>query len=915
MKKIKFLNFAFVIFSALIAECKTSIDSTFYLEQGDSLYNLAETIYNDWNEVYVLTENAADNYFKAKNFEKYHKALISLASVKSYQFDLFGAIEILDSSITIAKLLKYDSPEIFYEYHLSKANIYKQYGFTFEVLDNFKKSISIIDSFKIFQEDKLGLYARMAIIYRENGDLYKSEEIVTNALHNTKPSMSKALALAVLGKTRVLLSKDSLAKINLIGSLKLFKSTNYYPQQFLILNELFSLAIKEKSPDLILYKKQIKEILQFLSLSLRSDFNKNLGILEMKNSNFDRSKKYYNKAVSMVNGELENIDHKRAASLYYELGKLYFENSFFSKSDSVMNLGIKLLKSNNSKIPYNVPLVIKLQKHIFLNKLTSIGDYRNDELTELLNEIFNYYKLLLFDIDNDLALNEETHNLYSFVNKSLNYFYSKNLLPQFFTLIESNKSIKLYSETIEHKIFIKQTNSNRNFNRYYKFKNLISFYKRKILEEERNDIVDSTLLKNLKLLSSENQIKINLLENSMKMNLIKNNSENFNLFNLEINEVSSHLNENDIMVEFFLTDSAMYKMIITSNSAKVYQIQNSKALESEVKSFLSKIRRGKNSKKLAFELYNKLFEQSELNINNYKKLIIIPDGYLYNLSFESLINENDQYLLETHNIEYQYSATLMHMLDDQDISHSSESYFSGYAYSKEAKGLSATRDCNQTYSYDLLCSEKEIESISQIIDQDERLFYKTKSEFRQHAPGNKIIHLSTHACSDPTDHNLSRIYFEDDYITTNEIASLNLNADLAVLSACETGTGQISKGEGVMSLAKSFFYAGCKSTIVSLWSVDDCSTSDIMMSFYKHLKSGKTKDQSLRLAKLDYLKTAHPERRAPYYWAGFILVGNNDALFDSSLNILQWVTIIGCFVVLSSLLLYFKHWSTSKRTH
>jgi CHAT domain-containing protein len=112
---------------------------------------------------------------------------------------------------------------------------------------------------------------------------------------------------------------------------------------------------------------------------------------------------------------------------------------------------------------------------------------------------------------------------------------------------------------------------------------------------------------------------------------------------------------------------------------------------------------------------------------------------------------------------------------------------------------------------------------------------------------------------------------EDGFLQAREIASLELNADLVVLSACQTGKGRIENGEGVLGLPRSFFYAGARSTISSLWKIDDKSTSEIMPEFYRRLADGHNKAQSLRLAKLDmlYSRFAHP-----FYWGAFILNGN-----------------------------------------
>jgi CHAT domain-containing protein len=115
-----------------------------------------------------------------------------------------------------------------------------------------------------------------------------------------------------------------------------------------------------------------------------------------------------------------------------------------------------------------------------------------------------------------------------------------------------------------------------------------------------------------------------------------------------------------------------------------------------------------------------------------------------------------------------------------------------------------------------------------------------------------------------------------------DVLGLKLNADLVVLSACNTGLGQLREGEGIVGLTRAFFYAGAASVMVSLWPVEDQATSLLMTRFYERLKQGEAKAEALRQAKRDVLRTTvelqalgTPERlAAPFYWAGFVLVGD-----------------------------------------
>ena len=128
---------------------------------------------------------------------------------------------------------------------------------------------------------------------------------------------------------------------------------------------------------------------------------------------------------------------------------------------------------------------------------------------------------------------------------------------------------------------------------------------------------------------------------------------------------------------------------------------------------------------------------------------------------------------------------------------------------------------------------------------------------------------------------------------------MELNSELAVLSACNTGSGELVKGEGVMNMARGFINAGCSSTLMSMWSVDDCATSDIMLRFYEGLKKGLNKDEALRAAKLSYLESVSKTKMHPYYWAAFVPFGDMAAMeIGGKSNLLYYLLPIGLIVLL-----------------
>ncbi|MCK5029584.1 MAG: CHAT domain-containing protein, partial [Bacteroidales bacterium] len=146
----------------------------------------------------------------------------------------------------------------------------------------------------------------------------------------------------------------------------------------------------------------------------------------------------------------------------------------------------------------------------------------------------------------------------------------------------------------------------------------------------------------------------------------------------------------------------------------------------------------------------------------------------------------------------------------------------------------------------------------------------------------KYLHFATHGFVNTVKPELSGILLaqdstinEDGILYTGEIYNLKLNADLTVLSACETGLGEIKKGEGIIGLTRALLYAGSKNIIVSLWKVADESTSQLMIDFYKHVldneNNGTEFSESLRQAKLNMIKNG--KYAHPFYWSPFILIG------------------------------------------
>ena len=181
----------------------------------------------------------------------------------------------------------------------------------------------------------------------------------------------------------------------------------------------------------------------------------------------------------------------------------------------------------------------------------------------------------------------------------------------------------------------------------------------------------------------------------------------------------------------------------------------------------------------------------------------------------------------------------------------------------------------------------------------------TKRNFNKKAPAYGVLHLSTHASSGDYV-KASNLSFYDDTMFLNEFYSLDLNTNLVVLSACETAIGEFQRGEGIVSLARGFFYAGVESIVTTLWKLDDKSSLELMPAFYGNMKAGMTKDVALQKAKLNFLNNNQDFRAHPLYWASFVPVGNMEILEISPQKTNFWVWILLGLAIFSSSFIFKK---------
>lgn len=349
-------------------------------------------------------------------------------------------------------------------------------------------------------------------------------------------------------------------------------------------------------------------------------------------------------------------------------------------------------------------------------------------------------------------------------------------------------------------------------------------------------------------------------------------------------------------------DTAYLEYVITKNAVSLFVLAKNKSTgAAKLKVYPIKIKRDELLQKVnefhdslaeqrlsyadkARELYSLLIAPAEQQLGNIDNLCIVPDAFLWNVPFQALKAPNDHFLIEDHALQYAPSLSVQREIDRKRNTRKVESSLIAFGNPVIAKDEQRNTDVCP-----LPEAEQEVSSIAKsfspgsskvLIGRD-----ATEKTFKSLADGYSIIHLATHGVIDNRQPLYSHLVLtktdgdpdNDGRLEARQIMKMNLHADLAVLSACETANGRIAPGEGVIGLSWAFFVAGTHATLVSQWKINSDSTSELMTNFYKILESdGSTGNGrnagALRSAQITMI---HGRRYShPFYWAGFVLIGN-----------------------------------------
>ena len=402
--------------------------------------------------------------------------------------------------------------------------------------------------------------------------------------------------------------------------------------------------------------------------------------------------------------------------------------------------------------------------------------------------------------------------------------------------------------------------------------------------------------------------------------LITRSKKSVSIDDLTIDSLRECIKDGEALISFFQAKSSVYVFTITSQQLNGFVLPQSVDWEQVILDMGRSILAYATASTLERTTLDSVYITNAVSVHEAligtirdaiattDRLIIIPDGVFSCLPFEALLSRIPEqrqryrvypYLLNDYELSYTYSATYWYKIIRatkyrKRVKHKCLAV--APAYEGHPLGLSP-----------LTFNKEEVEVVNKLFGgkvlTDEQA---SKSDFLAVAPDYTILHLAAHAKSNPEDGDYSFMAFSHDpldsitqnFLYAKELYSQSWNAELAVLSACETGMGSFQAGEGIVSLGRAFAQAGVSSTINSLWPINDARTAQLMSGFYEHLRANNPKSEALRKAKFDFLSETTHESAHPFYWASYLPYGDMKALGLSSPAIPPWLwVLIGIILV------------------
>jgi CHAT domain-containing protein len=809
--------------------------------------------------------------------------------------------------------VKTDSTAALGSIYVNKAMIYGNLKSYPVAIDYFEKGIRIYTSVKnpdiLIKDYTSKAYLNYGIVLYETGEYNKALDYFekSNGIKSKYKLSGKALVDLNIAKCYVKLSRLNEAEKFFKESIGLFKSE--FGQNYFRLPEIYfeygqflydsgrqseSLEILNNALSICLKNYGEKHSLTSYSYKLIGDLYKN-------QSDYDTALKYYQKSLISIAADFNDPDIFTNPSTDSSLFDIRLLDNLKSKAKT-----LELLSGRQEN---------KETKVKTLN--TSLGTI--ELALELIDRIRNNYnteesRIYLAENEKDTWISaiRIAGSLYNLAGKS-------SLINKMYSFVGRAKAAVLRNEISENDLLMSSSVPDSLIEKQSALAGNIGAYNKQIFEESKEANPDSSRITMWKDALFEMNREREKVSDEIDRLFPRYHDLLLKTEPLPLGFIQKKLAGNETIIDYMLSDMypegkrTLYIFVITRNSIEFRETN----LDSAFRLNAEIIRKGDNpaahehDSKAVFRnytgalsyMYEKLFSPVEKMVKG-KRIIIIPDEEIAWLPFETFIKklpetdqtdyEGLQYLVYDYAFTYAFSSSLI--------------FSNNIGLKKGEKVLAFSPDYSNgdfagTNTGKLRGAEDEIGSVFKWFNGTKFTSGQaTETNFRKTLQERALFHLAMHSISDTLNSKYSFLLFDskndsinDGRLYNYEISLARIVSPMVVLSACNSGSGTLYHGEGLMSLARSFILAGASSVVKTSWEVNDETSAAIIASFYYYLSKGNSKDEAMNLARIEYIRNNPPLFSNPYYWAAYEVVGDNRPVTN---NRRGYVVILSIVVIL-----------------
>lgn len=743
--------------------------------------------------------------------------------------------------------------DIFGEYHLELPSFYTQLGAHYRLMENFEQALiqyQKINNILLFNQKQLS--AEQAYNYVNIGNVYgsieepekaknyylKAIEIMEKS-HPDKDIGNLAKTYSNLAKVENTLGLKTDAKTHAVKSLNLLRNNlgnthPYYLKQLLNYAELF---------------QEYTEYDSSLTLAYQS---------------LSGFKKIYGN------------HHPDVAHSHKIIAEYYITHKNWDSALINIDLAQKACIINNKLQKTDIFLITLLQKSLVFQQ-------KNEDAKKILicyttyDSIVQYKKNTLYNTSDKIELIRETKSGYE---EAIQFCYSKKLYENAFYFSEQSKSAVLLASILE-------SNAKHIAGLPDSVAEKENYLKTQLAETEIKMFQANTHTQKSEY-EKQYYICLNQLENYIK-EIEKRFPAYYHLkyqpSEIILSDIQKKLSPTTMMISYTKTKKYIYLICITKKGI----FMEEKPINQDFKGYITAFRRALKNKlpdyawKPDATYLGKTLFPSQMP-SSIKNIILIPEDLLLKIPFEPLVlpsnTSSSLFWIQKYSVSYSFSCKLWYEMEQKTYSLP----YSVTAIAPVFNTKESTRMPNDMLVEGLPATVEETDYISQLFlrqGMPAQIFLAQDAQefvIKKHLNQTRFIHFATHGYFDATNAGFSCIMLypavtddDDGILYTKEIYNLSVNAELVVLSACETGLGKVFRGEGTMGLTRAWLYAGVKYVLASLWRVNDKATASLMKNFYFYLiEKRQTVETALYKAKLKLLQ--NPDYQNPYYWSSFVLV-------------------------------------------